>query len=164
MALIVLSFGLWDWYVDRDNFAAAFAVRVLGAAIIIATGLFQKLPGKTLWMPSMAKVRLITAVVTAALAAAMLERGYGFGMAGFAVILLTGPCIAIDARGPLRTNVIAAVALALVLALADLDRFEAIGTVVFVLLAVAVSSLLGRVLESSNRRAFALERELHRAA
>jgi diguanylate cyclase (GGDEF)-like protein len=164
MAIIVVAFGLWDWYVDRDNFAAAFAVRVLGAAIIIATGLFQKLPGKTLWMPSMAKVRLITAVVTAALAAAMLERGYGFGMAGFAVILLTGPYIAIDARDLLRTNVTAVVAVGVVLALARLDRFEAIGTIVFVLLAVAVSSLLGRVLESSNRRAFALERELHRDA
>ena len=164
MAVIVVAFGLWDWYVDRENWAAAFVVRILGAAIIIGTGLFQKLPGKSLWMPSMAKVRLITAVITAALAAAMLDRGYGFGMAGFAVILLTGPYIAIDARDLLRTNVIAVVALGLVLAAANLDRFEAIGTIVFVLLAVAVSSLLGRVLESSHRRAFALERELHRDA
>ena len=39
-----------------------------------------------------------------------------------------------------------------------------IGTIVFVLLAIAVSTLLGRVLEASNRRAFALELELHRDA
>ena len=42
--------------------------------------------------------------------------------------------------------------------------FDTIGTGVFVLLAVAVSTLLGRVLESSNRRAFLLELEQHRDA
>lgn len=46
----------------------------------------------------------------------------------------------------------------------SLDAFAIIGTAVFVLLAVAVSMLLGRVLEASNRRAFALELELHREA
>jgi diguanylate cyclase (GGDEF)-like protein len=39
-----------------------------------------------------------------------------------------------------------------------------VGTVVFMLLAMAVSMLLGRVLEGLNRRAFALELELHRDA
>src|SRR5688572_7031450 len=164
MAVIVLAFGIWDWYVDRDNWQSAVLVRTFGAAIIIATGLFQKLPGKSLWMPSMAKVRLITAVVTAAFAAAILERGYGFGVAGLVVILLTGPYTAIDSRDLTRTNAIALVALGIVLPLSPLDRFEVFGTLVFVLLAVGVSSLLGRVLESSNRRAFALERELHRDA
>ena len=164
MAIIVLAFGMWDWYVDRDNWESAVLVRAFGAAIIIATGLFQKLPGKSLWMPSMAKVRLITAVVTAAFAAAILERGYGFGVAGLVVILLTGPYTAIDSRDLTRTNAIALVALGIVLPLSPLDQFEVFGTLVFVLLAVGVSSLLGRVLESSNRRAFALERELHRDA
>jgi diguanylate cyclase (GGDEF)-like protein len=164
MAVIVMAFGMWDWYVDRDNWVAAVVVRILGAAIIIGTGIFQKLPGKSLWMPSMAKVRLITAVVTAASAAALLERGYGFGIAGLVVILLTGPYTAIDSRDLTRTNIIALVALGLVLPLSPLDGFEVFGTIVFVLLAVAVSSLLGRVLESSHRRAFALERELHRDA
>src|SRR5687768_9765719 len=135
MAVIVVAFGLWDWYVDPNNFVAAFVVRLVGAAIIIATGLFQKLPGKMLWMPSMAKVRLITAVVTAALAAAMLERGYGFGMAGFAVILLTGPYIAIDSRDLLRLNALAVAALGIVLLMAPLGRFEVIGPIVFVWLA-----------------------------
>lgn len=164
IAVIVLAFGLWDWYVDRANWGAAFVVRLVGAAIIVATGLFQKFPGKTHWMPSMAKVRLITAVVTAALAAAMLDRGYGFGIAGFVVILLTGPYIAIDARDLMRTNAIAVIALGAVMPLAPLDRFEVVGTIVFMLLAVGVSSLLGRILESSNRLAFTLERELHRDA
>lgn len=164
IAIIVLAFGLWDWYVDDDHWRAAFVVRLWGAAIIVATGLFQKLPGRMVWMPFMAKVRLITAVITAALAAAMLDRGYGFGIAGFAVVLLTGPYISVDGRDLLKTNLLAIAALGIVLPLAPLDRFEVIGTLVFVLLAVAISTLLGRVLESSNRRAFALERELHRDA
>ena len=46
----------------------------------------------------------------------------------------------------------------------SLASFDMIGTAVFVLLAVAVSTLLGRVLEASNRRAFALELEQHRDA
>jgi diguanylate cyclase (GGDEF)-like protein len=163
-AIIVIVFALWDWYVDSDNWLAALSVRLWGAAIIVATGLFQKLPGKMIWMPFMAKVRLVTAVITAALAAAMLDRGYGFGIAGFAVILLTGPYISIDARDLLKTNLLVMAALAIVLPLAPLDRFEVIGTIVFVLLAFVISTLLGRVLESSNRRAFALERELHRDA
>ena len=48
--------------------------------------------------------------------------------------------------------------------MSPLGRLEVIGTIVFVWLAVAISTLLGRVLESSNRRAFALERELRRDA
>ena len=44
----------------------------------------------------------------------------------------------------------------------SLDPFDMIGTAIFALLAVAVSMLLGRALEASNRRAFALELELHR--
>ena len=164
MAIIVIAFGLWDWYVDRENWFAAVAVRLWGAGIIVATGLFQKIRGNETWMPFMAKVRLITAVVTALLAAAMLDRGYGFGIAGFVVILLTGPYTAIDARDLMRTNAAALVALGAVLLLVPLDGFEVVGTMVFVLLAVAVSSLLGRVLESSNRLAFGLERELHQDA
>ena len=46
----------------------------------------------------------------------------------------------------------------------SLDPLDMVGSVVFMLLAMAVSMLLGRVLEGLNRRAFALELELHRDA
>jgi diguanylate cyclase (GGDEF)-like protein len=46
----------------------------------------------------------------------------------------------------------------------SLDEFQAVGTIVFVLLSVIVSTLLGRVLEASNRRVFMLELEQHRDA
>jgi diguanylate cyclase (GGDEF)-like protein len=51
-----------------------------------------------------------------------------------------------------------------VLIAVSLDTFAMVGTAVFAVLAVAVSMLLGRVLDASHRRAFALERELHRDA
>jgi diguanylate cyclase (GGDEF)-like protein len=164
IAILLLMFVAWDAYADPAHWRDAFQVRLLGAAAVVATGLFQKRPGNARWMPAMAKVRLVTAVVTAALAASMLDRGYGFAMAGVVAILLTGPYIALDVRDLLAMNIAALVALALVMVAVSLDRFEMIGTAVFVLLAVAVSTLLGRVLEASHRRAFALELELLRDA
>jgi diguanylate cyclase (GGDEF)-like protein len=164
IAIILLGFGLWDVFVDPAHWRSAFGVRVLGAAIVVATGLFQQLPGQSHWMPLLAKVRLVTAVVASAVAATLLEGGYGFGVAGLIVIILTGPYIAIDGRDLLMTNLAVMAALVPVMFTVSLTSFNVIGTVVFVLLAVAVSTLLGRILEISNRRAFALELELQRDA
>jgi diguanylate cyclase (GGDEF)-like protein len=132
--------------------------------VVVATGLFQKLPGKAHWMPLMAKVRLVAAIVASIAAAATLDRGYGFGVAGIVAIILTGPYIAIDARDLLATNTAVVGAVGIVMVWASLDAFDVIGTIVFVLLAALVSTLLGRVLETSYRRAFALEFESHRDA
>jgi diguanylate cyclase (GGDEF)-like protein len=103
-------------------------------------------------------------VVAALIAALMLDRGYGFGVAGVVAIILTGPYIAIDTRDLLVTNVAALAAIGLVLLGSQLSAFDAVGTVVFLLLGTLTSTLLGRVVEASNRRAFALELELHRDA
>ncbi len=164
IAVILLAFGLWDFYADREHWRSAFVLRVIGSLIVAGTGLFQNLPGKARWLFVMAKVRLVTAAVTSILAASTLDRGYGFGVAGLVVIFLTGPYVAIDARDLLKTNITALSAVLLVLLSVSLDPFDKVGTIVFVLLSVAVSTLLGRVLEASNRRAFALELELHRDA
>ena len=164
IAIILLAFGLWDAYADPGNWRAAFRVRLAAAAIVAATGLFQKLPGKARFLPIMAKIRLVIAVTASVVAAALLDRGYGLGVAGLVVILLTGPYVAIDLRDLTRINLLCMAAVALVLIFVPMDSFDVAGTVVFGLLAVAVSTLLGRILETSNRRAFALERELHRDA
>jgi diguanylate cyclase (GGDEF)-like protein len=164
IAMIILAFGIWDAYADPEHWPAAFRVRIVGAAMIVATGLFQKMPGKAQWLPFMAKIRLVTAVVTALLAATVLDRGYGFAVAGAAALILTGPYSAIDVRDLLVTNVVLVIALAVVMFAVSLDPFDAIGTAVFVLLAIASSLLLGRVVEASHRREFALELELRRDA
>ncbi|MFM8536118.1 MAG: GGDEF domain-containing protein [Acidimicrobiia bacterium] len=130
----------------------------------MATGLFQKLPGKGAWLPTLAKFRLAAAAVSAVAAAATLEHGYGYGVAGLVVIILTGPYSAIDSRDLLKANVLLIAVLIPVVFAVSPTPFDTIGTGVFVLLAVAVSTLLGRVLESSNRRAFLLELEQHRDA
>ena len=164
IAIILLAFGAWDAFVDPAHWQSAFTIRVIGAVIVAGTGAFQKLPGRARWLPALAKVRLVVAVLASAMAAATLDRGYGFGVAGLVVIILTGPYVAIDSRDLLRTNVLALAALVGLLFVVPLDRFDRIGTAVFALLAMAVSTLLGRVLEASNRRAFALDLELHRDA
>jgi diguanylate cyclase (GGDEF)-like protein len=164
IAIIILAFGIWDAYADPEHWPAAFRVRIAGAALIVATGLFQKMPGMAHWLPFMAKIRLVIAVATALLAATMLDRGYGFAVAGAAVMILTGPYIAIDVRDLLATNLVLVMALAVVLFAVSLDPFDAIGTAVFVLLAIASNLLLGRVVEASHRREFVLELELRRDA
>ena len=164
IAILLLVFVAWDAYADPAHWRSALRVRLLGAAVVVATGLFQKLPGQARWMQTLAKVRFVTAVVTAAIAASMLDRGYGFAVAAIVAIILTGPYIALDVRDLLAMNIAAMAGLAVVMMAVSLDPFDMIGTAIFVLLAVAVSMLLGRALEASSRRAFALELELQRDA
>lgn len=163
-AILVMAFGVWDLFVDPVHWRSAFLIRSAGAALVVATGLFQKLPGKGTWLPVMAKIRMAVAVVTSVVAAATLDRGYEFGVAGLVVILLTGPYIAIDSKDLLRTNLAALVALFVATTLISIEPFDVVGTIVFATLAVLVSTLLGRVLEASNRLTYRLELESHRDA
>jgi diguanylate cyclase (GGDEF)-like protein len=164
IAILLLMFAPWDAYVDPAHWRSAFKVRLIGAAVIVATGLLQQLPGTGHWLPLMARIRLVISVVAATVAASTLDRGYGFAVAGVVAIILTGPYIAIDVRDLLTTNLAALAAVGVVMVVVPLDPLDMIGTTVFMLLAMAVSMLLGRVLEALNRRAFALELELHRDA
>jgi len=164
IAIMVPAFSMWDYFADHTNWRKAFAVRLVGALLVVATGLYQKLPGRSRSLPLMVKLRLVIAVLTVAIAASTLHYGFGYNVAGLVVIVLTGPYIAIDSRDLLNTNFAAVAALGVVLLALPLDPFDKVGTAVFVALAVAVSTLLGRVLEASNRRAFTLEQELHRDA
>jgi diguanylate cyclase (GGDEF)-like protein len=164
IAIILTAFGIWDYYADPDHWRRALAVRITGSIIVVATGLFQKLPGKARSLLTMSKVRLVVAAISSIIAASLLDRGYGFGVAGLIVIFLTGPYIAIDSHDLLKTNVAGLIGVFVTITLLPLDQFEIVGTIVFILLAVIVSTLLGRVLEASNRRAFTLELEQHRDA
>lgn len=164
ISIILVAFGLWDYYADPVHWHRAFAVRVLGSLIVTATGMFQNLPGKARSLIVMTKARMVVAAITSILAASILDRGYGFGVSGLIVIVLTGPYIAIDSRDLLKTNLAGLLAVLLAMLALSLDPFDMVGTAVFVVLAVVVSTLLGRVLEASHRRAFTLELEQHRDA
>ena len=65
IAIILLGFGLWDAFVDAAHWREAFVIRVAGAVLVVATGVFQKLPGRGAWLPALAKFRLVVAAVSA---------------------------------------------------------------------------------------------------
>jgi hypothetical protein len=44
-------FAPWDAYVDPAHWRSALKVRLIGAAVIVDTGLFQQLAGMGQWLP-----------------------------------------------------------------------------------------------------------------
>jgi len=164
IGIIILAFGLWDYYADPVHSWRAFSVRLIGSVIVTATGLYQNLPGRARALLPLSKLRLVIAAISCIVAASMLDRGYGFGVAGLVVILLTGPYSAIDSQDLWTTNIATLAGTVVTLFLLPIDRFEMTGTIVFLTLSVVASTLLGRILEASNRRAFALEIEQLRDA
>jgi diguanylate cyclase (GGDEF)-like protein len=164
IGIVIIAFGLWDYYADPVHSWRAFSVRLIGSVIVTATGLYQNLPGRARALLPLSKVRLVAAAISCIGAAALLDRGYGFGVAGLVVIVLTGPYSAIDSRDLLMTNVATLAGTVLTLFLLPIDRFAIVGTIVFLTLSIVASTLLGRILEASNRRAFTLEIEQLRDA
>ena len=161
-AVVLLLFSLWDWYVDPVGWRTALIFRVVGAAIIVATGPFQRWSGRVSWAPAITKVRFGTAVLAVAAANASLQQGYIVGLAGLVAILLGGPYIALDRRDYLTTTLIPLAGIAAIMFAVKLDRFAVINAWSFLALALVVGLMLARVFEASNRRAFALEQQLMR--
>ena len=164
VALLVMLFSLWDWYVDPVHWATAFAIRATGAAVILATGFLQGISRRVDWAPALAKIRFAASVVAVACALAVLDNGFLVGVAGLVSVLLAGPYIALDRRDLLLMNALPLAAVALIMYLAGIDRFAVVNSTIFLALSVAVSLLLARVFEYSNRRAFTLEQDLMREA
>lgn len=164
VAVLVMAFSWWDWYVDPRGWRNAFVIRGVGSIIILATGLTQLLAKRIDWAPLISKVRYTAGVVAVAGALAVLDRGFLVGIAGLVAVMLSAPYIAIDRRDVLVMNIAPMALTAAIMAAARLDRFAVVNSVIFMVLAVLVSLLLARVFESSNRRGFALEQELKREA
>ena len=160
VAGLVMAFSWWDWYVDPDNWLAAFLVRCLGAGVIIGTGVVQRVTGRVDWSARIAKVRFAAGTVAAACALALLDRGFLVGIAGLVAVMLSAPYTAIDRRDLVVMNVAPLFLIAVIMAAAGLDSFTVMNSAVFIALALLVSLLLARVFETSNRRAFALEQQL----
>src|SRR5687768_11235612 len=157
VAGLVMIFSRWDWYVDPANWWPAFLARSVGALVILATGLVQRLSGRVDWAARIAKVRFAAATVAVAGALAMLDRGFVVGIAGLVSVMLTGPYIAIDRRDLVVMNAVPLALIAAIMGAAGLDTFALVNSSVFITLALLVSLLLARVFEASNRRALALE-------
>ena len=160
VAILVLAFSGWDWYVDPANWWSALLIRAAGAIVILGTGLVQLLSRRVQWAGAIAKVRDAAGIIAVAGALAVLERGFVVGVAGLVSVMLTAPYVALDRRDLLAMNAAPIAATALIMAAADLDRFAVVNSAVFIVLALLVSLLLARVFEASNRRAFALEQQL----
>ncbi|HEX5130583.1 MAG TPA: GGDEF domain-containing protein [Usitatibacter sp.] len=160
VAALVMAFSWWDWYVDPSNWFAAFVVRGVGAGVIVATGVVQKLTGRVDWSARIAKVRFAAGTVAVACALALLDRGFLVGVSGLVAVMLSAPYIAIDRRDLLVMNAAPLFLIAVIMWAAGLDSFTVMNSTVFILLALLVSLLLARVFEASNRRAFALEQQL----
>ncbi len=160
VAGLVLLFSAWDWFVDPINWNQALVVRAAGAVVILASGFLQRVSARVDWAPAIAKARYAAAVLGVAGALAVLKDGYVVGVAGLVAVMLSGPYIAIDRRDLLMLNAVPLLGIAVIMIAAGLTRFAVINASVFITLAVAVSLLLARVFEASNRRAFLLEQEL----
>ena len=164
VALLVLGFSLWDRYVDPFGWHDAFWARLAGAAVILATGIVQRVSKRIEWAAMLSKVRFTAGVLAVAVALALVERGFLVGIAGLVSVLFSGPYIAIDKRDLLKMLVVPVAGTGVVMAVAGVDRFTQVNAWTFILLAIAVCFMLARVFEASNRRAFALEQQLSREA
>lgn len=164
VAILVMVFSFWDWFVDPVNWKTAFVIRCSGTAVILGCGWLQKWTGNLRWATAFARVRFAAAVAAVAGALAVLDQGYIVGLAGLVAALLSSSYIAIDRRELRVLNIAPLLIIAVIVYAAGLSQFAVINTAVFVALAIAMSMLLGRVFDAANRRAFLLEQELIREA
>jgi diguanylate cyclase (GGDEF)-like protein len=160
VAVLVMVFSWWDWYVDPANWSTAFLIRAVGVTVILSTGLVQRASQRVEWAAMLSKTRFAAGVLAVAGALAVLERGYLVGIAGLVSVMLAAPYIAIDRRDLLVMNAVPLLGTAVIMALAGLDSFAIVNSAIFIALAFMVSMMLARVFEATNRRAFALEQQL----
>ena len=162
VAALVLVFNAWDWFVDPAHALTALWVRLGGAAVIVATGMWQQARQVVAMAPVVAKLRLMVSAATISLALALLEQGFLVGLSGLVIALIGSAYSSIDRRDVLVLFV-PPVALSLaIMAISGVDRFVFINAACFLVLSVAVGWLLAGVLELSYRRAYELEQALLR--
>ncbi|MEZ5292760.1 MAG: GGDEF domain-containing protein [Vicinamibacterales bacterium] len=163
-ASLILSFSLWDWYVDPAAWSTALGFRVAAAAVIVSTGLLQRATGTVRWAPVIAKVRFWAAVLAVAAVNAVVREGYTIGLAGLVAAFLGGPYIVLDRRDYLVTTLVPLTGAGLGMMAAGADRFTVTNATVFLALTIVVGLMLARVFEATNRRAFVAEQALMREA
>jgi diguanylate cyclase (GGDEF)-like protein len=163
-ASLVMAFSLWDWFVDPAAWSRAFVVRLTAAALILTTGVVQKVTRTVDWAPLISKVRFSCSIMAVAGANAIVRDGFLVGLAGLVAAFQGGPYIVLDRRDYFATLLPPLAGVALVMYVAGVDRFTATNGWVFIALTVTVGLMLSRVFEATNRRAFMLEQALKREA
>src|SRR5262245_28385848 len=163
-AVMLLLFSFWDRFVDPVRWKTSLLVRLAAVAVILTTGVVQRVSGRISWAPVLGKIRFSASVLAVAGANAIVEQGYVVGLAGLVAVFLGGPYIVIDRRDYIRTMLVPVTGVALIMVLVRLDRFAVINAWVFLALTLVVGLMLARVFEATHRRAFALEQALAREA
>jgi len=163
-ASMMLLFSLWDWFVDPDAWSTALVIRLAAVAVIVATGVVQRLTGTVRWAPTLAKVRFSTAVIAVAGANAIVRDGYTLGLPGLVAVFLGGPYIVLDKRDYFLTTLLPLAGVGILMSVVGVDRMTAINAAFFLALTIVVGLMLARVFEATNRRAFAAEQALMREA
>ena len=163
-AAMVLLFNLWDRFVDPVHAPTALLIRLAAVAVILTTGVVQRLSGRVAWAPTLAKIRFAASVLAVAGANAVVDQGYVVGLAGLVAVFVGGPYIVLSRRDYVPTTLLPLSGVALIMWWIGLDRFAVINAFVFLALTLVVGLMLARVFEATNRRAFALEHALMQEA
>lgn len=162
VALLVVGFNAWDWYIDPEHAQASLLVRLVGGVLVVATGLLQRRMRRIELAPRIAKLRLLVSSATICLALALLDDGFLVGLSGLVIAMLGAAYSAIDRRDGLALFA-PPVALALgIMAIADVGRFVFVNAACFLALTMMVGWLLAKVMEDSYRRSYELEQALLR--
>lgn len=162
VALLVLLFNVWDWYIDPRNAGDAFWVRLGGAALIIGTGLWQRRTRRIEWAAAVAKLRLAISAGTIAWALALLDDGFLIGLSGLVIAVLGAAYSAVDRRDVFVLYLPPLLLSLAIMALAGVERFVFINATCFLALTLVVAWLLASVQEHSYRRSYKLEQALLR--
>jgi diguanylate cyclase (GGDEF)-like protein len=162
VALLVVAFSAWDFFVDPVHARTALWVRLAGAALILASGFYERQARRAELAPWIAKLRLLIAATTIAIALALLDDGFLVGLSGLVIALLGAAYSSVDRRDVFALFGPPLLVSEAVMAFAGVERFVFINATCFLLLTGVVGWLLARVQEESYRRVYELEQALLR--
>lgn len=162
VALMIVLFNGWDWYVDPVHALAALWVRLAGASVVVASGLLQRRLQRVDIAPWLAKFRLFASCGTIAVALSLLDQGFLIGLSGLVATMLGSAYVAIDRRDLFLLYLPALALTVAIMAFSALDRFVFVNALFFLGLTLTVGWLLAAVLERSYRLSYRLEQALIR--
>lgn len=162
VAALVLVFNAWDWFVDPAHALTALWVRLGGAVLIVATGMWQQARQVVALAPLVAKLRLLVSAATIAIALALLDHGFLVGLSGLVIALIGAAYSSIDRRDVFVLFLPPLLLTLAIMALARVELFVFVNATCFLALTLVVAWLLAAVQERSYRRSYKLEQALLR--